>query len=148
MNKLMIEDALVEIGAGGGPVPSLVVSEVCLRQPDGRNCYVTLEEFDGHPTVLLTEQSILQSLLQADEDADEELMESLHDGKYIIADGEYEDIFAQPDRQWYQVCRYLIYLVRCEREEEQPFLDGTAGRPLDEIDIPISDVEADFMGIS
>lgn len=148
MSKLMIEDARVEVGAGGGPIPSLVVSEVCLRQPDGCTCYVTLEEYDGHPTFFCTEQSILQPLLKAEDEEDEELMEGLHDGKYIIADGEYEDIFAQPDRQWYQVFRYLIYLVRCEREEEQPFLDATVGHPLDEIDIPISDVEEDFMGIS
>ena len=146
MSKLMIEDARVEVVEAVGL--SLVAGEICLRQPDGRNCYVTLEEFDGHPTFFCTEQSILQPLQKAEDEEDEDLMEALHDGKYIIADGEYADIFAQPDRQWYQVFRYLIYLVRCENEEVQPFLDATVGRSFDEIDIPISDVEEDFMGIS
>ena len=144
MSKTRILDARVEIGAGGGPIPSLVVGEVHLRSSKGQAYYVTLSEYDGMASFYLTDQSVLEPLAEAE---DEELLETLNE-EHLLAAGEYEDLFAQPDEQWHQVFRYLIYLVRCENEEVQPFLDVTVGNFMEDMDIPLSDVEEDFMGIS
>lgn len=54
-------------------------------------------------------------------------------------------MFADPDAELYQACRYLIYLVRCERGEEEPFIQSTVGKYLDEMEIPMSDEEEDYM---
>ena len=140
MSKTRIMDARVEIGAGGGPIPSLVVGEVHLRSSKGQAYYVTLSEYDGMASFYLTDQSVLEALA---EDEDEELLETLNE-EHLLAAGAYEDLFSQPDEQWHRVFRYLIYLVRCENEEVQPFLDATVGDFMEDVDIPASDVEEDF----
>lgn len=136
--KLMIESAGVCVS--GGPMSATVVGEVCLGLAKDSRCYVTLVEVDDTAAFYLTEESIKDFL--ADPEC-EERMEELNT-KHLIAAGEYEDFFAQPNEQWQQVFRYLIYLVRCEPDEEKQFLADTVGKPLDGDRIPLSDVEEEF----
>ena len=58
--------------------------------------------------------------------------------------GEYEEILTDPDPKWYDVYRYLIYLVRCDAGAERSFIDATKGCWTDEIRIPISDIEEEM----
>lgn len=143
MQEMMIESAGVCIG--GGPMSATVVGEVCLGLTKGARCYVTLVEVDDTAAFYLTEESIQEFLADPEEDPEcEERMEELNT-EHLIAAGEYEDFFAQPDEQWQQVFRYLIYLVRCEPDEEKQFLVDTVGKPLDGDSIPLSDVEEEFL---
>ena len=59
-------------------------------------------------------------------------------------DGDYEDIFADPDPEWHDLIRYLIAIVRAPESENQPFIQTTTGKWLSEIEIPVSDVEEDY----
>lgn len=143
MQEMMIESASVCIG--GGSMSATVVGEVCLGLTKGARCYVTLVEVDDTAAFYLTEESIQEFLADPEEDPKcEERMEELNT-EHLIAVGEYEDFFAQPDEQWQQVFRYLIYLVRCEPDEEEQFLADTVGKPLDGDRIPLSDVEEEFL---
>lgn len=140
--KLMIESAGVCVS--GGPMSATVVGEVCLGLAKDSRCYVTLVEVDDTAAFYLTEESIKDFLADPEEDPEcEERIEELNT-KHLIAAGEYEDFFAQPNEQWQQVFRYLIYLVRCEPDEEKQFLADTVGKPLDGDRIPLSDVEEEF----
>ena len=56
----------------------------------------------------------------------------------------YVDVFDDPEAELYQVYRYLIYLVRCERDQEEPFIRATVGKYLDEMEIPMSDEEEEY----
>ena len=57
---------------------------------------------------------------------------------------EYVDVFDDPEAELFQAYRYLIYLVRCERDQEEPFIQATVGKYLDEMEIPMSDEEEEY----
>lgn len=53
-------------------------------------------------------------------------------------------MFDDPDAELYQACRYLIYIVRYKRDQEEPFIRSTVGKYLDEMEIPMSDAEEEY----
>lgn len=87
-----------------------------------------------------TDESTYQLQTSAFDEGDAEYL-SAHE----IHLGEYGDIFSEPDNELYNLARYLIYLVRCELDEEQPFIDKTKSHWTDEIDIPMSDQEEEWL---
>lgn len=143
MKKPMVKSASVRVSDGWALSIPLVVGEVCLSSPNGGECYVTLAEADGMAEFYRTEESIQSALVEME---DESLLDRLYARNCLLAAGEYEDVFTHPDERWQQVFRYLIYLVRCERGEEERFLSDTVGKPLEKDRIPPSDVERAFLG--
>lgn len=143
MKKPMVKSASVRVSDGWALSVPLVVGEVCLSSPNGGECYVTLAEADGMAEFYRTEESIQSALVEME---DESLLDRLYARNCLLAAGEYEDVFTHPDERWQQVFRYLIYLVRCERGEEERFLSDTVGKALEKDRIPPSDVERAFLG--
>ena len=144
MTGYKIADAKVgvlEDAAIGGPMGGLVVAEVKLVSDD-ETVYISEAEIEGFPQICKTEESTFDAQLDVNKILDDNFSDMLTD--HIIAPGSYEEIFEQKDNPWYDAIRYVIYLVRCEMDEAQPFIDATAGKLLDEIDIPDSDVEEDY----
>lgn len=123
-----------------GPVAGSVMAEIKLADENGDEFYLNLTEVDGIPNWFKTDRSTIEEQI---EEKSEEVFEYLNDNDIDI--GEYVDVFADPDAELYQACRYLIYLVRCERGEEEPFIQSTVGKYLDEMEIPMSDEEEDYM---
>ena len=143
MARYRVLEAKYGVARGGmacGPVAGPVMAEIKLADENGDEFYLNLTEVDGIPNWFKTERSTIEEQI---EEKSEEVFEYLNDNNIDI--GEYVDVFADPDAELYQACRYLIYLVRCERGEEEPFIQSTVGKYLDEMKIPMSDEEEDYM---
>ncbi len=143
MAKYFIMDAKAGIGEGGiacGPVSGPVVAEVQVRDEAGQECFISLAEVDGIPNVFRTDRSTFREQLTFD--MDDAMIEWLND--CYVDTGEYEEILTDPDPKWYDVYRYLIYLVRCDAGAERSFIDATKGCWTDEIRIPVSDIEEEM----
>ena len=142
MARYRVLDAKCGVGAGGmacGPVGGPVIGEVKLADESGEEFYLCLAEVDGIPNWFKTDRSTIDEQI---EETSEEIFEYLND--HYIDIGEYVDVFDDPEAELYQACRYLIYLVRCERDQEEPFIQATVGKYLDEMEIPLSDEEEEY----
>lgn len=142
MARYRLLEAKCGVGRGGfacGPVAGPVIGEIKLEDEKGNRFYLNLTEVDGIPNWFRTDRSTIDDQL---EESSEEVFDYLNDN-YIDV-GEYEDVFADPEAELYQVYRYLIYLVRCKMEEEESFIQSTVGKYLDEMEIPMSDAEEDY----
>lgn len=142
MTRFKVLEAKCGVGRGGfacGPVGGPVIGEIKLEDENGDRFYLNLSEVDGIPNWFRTDRSTIDDQL---EESSEEVFEYLNDN-YIDV-GEYVDVFSDPDEEMYQAYRYLIYLVRCKMELVDPFIESTVGKYLDEMEIPMSDVEEDY----
>ena len=143
MTRYRVLEAKCGVGVGGmacGPVAGPVVGEIKITDEDGDEFYLCLAEVDGIPNWFKTDRSTIEE--QLSDEADEEMYDYLNDNYADV--GEYVDVFEDTDAELYQACRYLIYLVRCERDQEEPFIRSTVGKYLDEMVIPMSDVEEEY----
>lgn len=139
MNKWYIADVKCD-AIGGGPFPGTVVAEAKIQEDGDDTFYMSLVEFDSMPNFYKSDESLYE--LHLNEDFDEEISDKLEG--YIIASGEYDDFFEEPDEEWDRLFRYLVYIVRGEWEETESYISDTVGKYLDEIEIPRSDVEEDY----
>ena len=142
MARYRVLDAKCGVGAGGmacGPVGGPVIGEVKLADESGEEFYLCLAEVDGIPNWFKTDRSTIDEQI---EETSEEIFEYLND--HYIDIGEYVDVFDDPEAELFQAYRYLIYLVRCERDQEEPFIQATVGKYLDEMEIPMSDEEEEY----
>ena len=143
MARYRVLEAKCGVGAGGmacGPVSGPVVGEIKLADESGKEFYLCLAEVDGIPNWFKTDRSTIDEQLSDNEGPD--LYNYLGDN--YVDFGEYEDVFEDTEAEFYQACRYLIYLVRCERDQEEPFIRATVGKYLDEMEIPMSDAEEEY----
>ena len=140
MTRYFIESVKCGAGEGGmacGPVSGPVVAEAKVRTDNGEEFYMSLAEMEGIPNFFKSPKSTYE--YQMNDDMDEEALEEFQ--SYFIETGDYEEIFAQQDPEWLQLYRYLIYIVRSEWEECESYQRETEGKWLDEINIPVSDIE-------
>ena len=143
MARYRVLEAKCGVGAGGmacGPVGGPVVGEIKLADESGEEFYLCLAEVDGIPNWFRTDRSTIEEQL---EESSDEVFDYLND-HYTDA-GEYVDVFVDTDAELYQAYRYLIYLVRCEMDQVDSFIESTEGKFLDEMEIPMSDLEEDYM---
>lgn len=143
MARYRVLEAKCGVGIGGmacGPVAGPVVGEIKLVDENGDEFYLCLAEVDGIPNWFKTDRSTIDE--QLSNDTEDDLYDYLNDN-YADA-GEYEEVFEDTDAELYQACRYLIYLVRCDRNQEEPFIRSTVGKYLDDMEIPMSDVEIEY----
>ena len=142
MARYKVLEAACGVGRGGfacGPVGGPVVAEIKLADENGDEFYLNLAEVDGIPNWFKTDRSTIDDQL---EESSDEVFDYLND-HYIDA-GEYVDVFADLDAELYQAYRYLIYLARCKMDQVDPFIESTVGLYLDEMEIPMSDLEEDY----
>lgn len=139
MKKMHIVDVKCD-AVGGGPFPGTVVAEAKVQEDGGNMFYMSLVEYDAMPNFYKSDESLYE--LHLNEDLDEEISDKLEG--YIIASGEYDEFFEEPDEEWDTLFRYLIYIVRGEWDETKAFIANTVGKYLDEIDIPRSDIEEEY----
>ena len=138
MARFLIIDASAGIGEGAIEVP--IVAEVHLRDEKGEEVYLSLDEFTGIPNFFKTEKSTYEMLMSAR--PNDEGVEYLNAHYVPIED--YVDVFDNPEEEYYDALRYLVFLVRSEMDEAQEFIDETTGHWTDEIDIPMSDIEEEW----
>ncbi len=146
--RLMIESVRCGIDEGGmacGPVSGAVVGEVEIRTEDDETFFMLLADVEGIPHFYKTPHSTFEMHTNLMEylDYTEELK------RYFIRFDEepfgYSDIFDHPDYAYYQIYRFLIYLVGSSWEETDAFEHEVVGKYLDEIEIPMSEDEEEYL---
>ena len=155
MKRYLIEDAKCGISDGGiacGPVPGHVVTSV--KFSDGEESrWLNLAEVDGMPNVYLTEEEVYEAMIK-DDPEDETLTERLEEDYIEGLDGiafgmDYSETFAsieeEPDSPAVPLIKYMIALTRCEMGDVQSLLKLGIGRYADELEIPVSDVEEEYL---
>ena len=155
MKRYFIEEAkcgITEGGIGIGPVPGNVV--VSLKFQDGtRTQWLNVVEVDGIPNVYLSDEDIFDPLLAEDLD-DEDFTEYMLDHyitefEGIVFDTDYEATFESisenPDNPAVPLIRCIIALVRCSMDETEELIQMMSGKYADEVEIPVSDVEEEYL---
>lgn len=141
----IIENAgvgMAENAAAPESVP--VIGEVAFRDEEGTLHYLCLVEVEGCPNFYLGDRSILTPLMNGD---NVDFIEDYMNENYQDYD-DYFNIFADDAlaaTELYEIYMYLIYLVRCPSGDDEIFLNETMGKDVEEIEIPVSDVEEDYM---
>ena len=146
MARYFIEKVKCGIGEGGmacGPVSGPIVAEVKVREENGEIFYLSLAEVDGCPNFFKTEESTYN--MQVFEEMTEEDADRLNED--YIPVGLYEEIFqlTEEDDEMFPLYRYLIYIVRADWDECKRFQKETEGKYMDEVEIPMCDLEEDYL---
>ena len=156
MKRFIIEDAKCGITEGGisgcGPTPGNVVVTVQFRD-EGKTQWLSLVEVDGIPNVFLCEKDVHDELIK--EDLDDEIFtnylndHAIEEFNGIELSEDYFDTFncivEDPDNPAIPLIKYLISLVRCEMDDVEGLISMARGKYVDELTIPVSDVEEDFL---
>ena len=134
MKRFFIEEARYGVGDGGiacGPVDAPIVGEVKIVV-DGKRIFYTLAEACGLPNFYISDESYFEKFLDMDLDEDE--IETINE--YFVETGDYYEIEDNKDEEWFDIYRYLIYVVRADYDACDRFIKETKGKYLDEIMIP------------
>lgn len=140
MKRYLIEEAKYGVGNGGiacGPVDAPIVGEVKIRV-EGETIFYTLAEACGLPNFYISDESYFKKLL--DMDVDEEEIEKINE--HFVATGDYDEIEENREKEWYEIYRYLVYVVRSDYDACDQFIEETQGKYLDEITIPDAEWES------
>lgn len=119
-----------------------VIGELKAEDGKGNIIYYTNDEFDGCPTFLKTDKSVLDLLFNNNPE-DEETIQKLLENS-INTDFEYESLLSDKENPLFLVYRYLAYLVRSDKDKTEQFINDTIGKYIDEITIPKCDIEEDM----
>lgn len=144
MSRFFIESIKCDATEGGfvcGPVSGPVVTEVKVIKDGTETFYMSLAEVDGCPNFFITSESTYE--MQVTGDMSDEQIESLND--CCISTDDYEEIFETEDSEWLPLYKYLIYIVRTNREDCKAFIAESTGKYIDEIDVPMSDIEEEYL---
>ena len=118
---------------------------------DGVSKWLSNADVGGIPNFFLTEEDVFQKL--CDDDMSEEFnnyMNAHYAGDFEGLDlGEYWDVYnsfsENPDNPAVPLVRLLVTLSRCHREEEAELIELATGKYIDEIDVPMSEDEEDWL---
>ena len=135
MARYLIESAKCEI-AGDVLCPA-VVAEAKLCPEEGEPFYLSLAEVEGIAQFYRSAESTFELQIHP---ADCEETGRIPE-KDLLWAGEYDELFDENDPVWLPLYRYLIYIVRSAWEDCNAFIAATEGHYLDEISVPVSDVE-------
>lgn len=155
MSRYFIENAkcgVTEGGMGCGPISGNVVATIQFKDGNATQ-WLSLVEVEGIPNVYLTEKDVFEDLV-AEDFEDTEFIEYMQEHyidefEGIEFDDDYsttfESIAEDPENPAVPLIRYLIALIRCEMDEVNELIERATGRYVDEIDIPVSDVEEEWI---
>lgn len=154
MKRYFIEEAKCGVTEGGiacGPVGGNVVASV--KYNDGEEtAWLTLVEVTGFVNVFLTEKEVYTEAIA--EPDDEEFYaymneHAIHDFNGIEFDEAYGTSYSSmsedPENPANPLIRYLFVLARCTMEELDGLIELAEGRYADELDIPMADVEEEWI---
>ncbi len=152
MKRFLIEDVKVGVSKGGvtcGNVGGSVVAEVCIRDTEKEIVrFHTLVETDGSLSIYESDVGSYDIHIREDSD-DEKAWQFVSDmelGEYFNYDEFFEDLvnLKTCDEEHTMIWWYLVYLVRAGWEDIKKMKEMSLGRFLEEIIIPISDVEQEY----
>ena len=149
MKRFLIEQAKCGI-AESVPMFGVVVTSV--KYNDGESSkWFHLVEVDGIPCFYLTDEDAYDMFITNEfDDEDEEMLDNSYIAEFNgISLGTYEEVFdsiyKNPDNPAAEFIRYVITLTRCDLEDVQKLVEMAVGKYVDEIKVPASDEEDDYL---
>lgn len=149
MKRFLIENAKCGV-AQGGPMMGIVITSVKFNDGESSKWF-NLAEVDGIPCFYLTDKDVYDTLIKGewDEDFQKMLDNSLIEEFEGITFGEYEEVFdsiyENPDNPAVPFLRYVFALTRCDLKDVDKLVKKATGKHIDEIKVPISDAEDDYL---
>lgn len=155
MKRYFIEEAKFGESEGGiscGPVSGSLIATVKYTE-SGKTQWLSMAEYDGFPNFYLADKDIHDELVKEDLE-DENFVDytnslAIDEFDGVQIGGEYEDLFAvlseDPENPAVDLIRYLIALIRCDEDDLEGLIQMAKGKYADEIDIPVSDVEQEWI---
>ncbi len=140
MKDYRIQKVKIYSSNEGQVIERPVISEAELSAPDGTVTYVLLSDGGGIPDFLVSPESYFRLLTETEDPYESEEILSVFT-KYGVNVGEYQDMFANPDPEWFDVFRYLVSLNGMEMHFAQSFIQETEGKLISEITIPATEFE-------
>lgn len=140
-NRYKVMDAKCDYS--GGALPGVVIGEIKLLDDNGNVTYMCNSEVDGLPNWFMTDRSTFEEQMDLDSFDNDDFMSYMN--THSMGLGNYDEALADKHSKWHIALRYLTYLVRCSYEDMDDFIANTLGKYLDEISIPVSDVEENLM---
>ena len=147
-----VKCGLTDGGVACGPVPGSVVVTIQYKARNEQK-WLSLVEYDGIPNVYLFDKDVHDELAKEDFDDDEfidyvnnhsveEFNSIQFDADYLVT---YQCMADDPDNPAVPLIKYLIAVVRCGMEDVAGLIEMAEGKYADELDIPVTDVEEEFL---
>ena len=149
MKRFLIEDAKCVV-AQAGPMMGIVITSVKFNDGESSKWF-NLAEVDGIPCFYLTDKDVYDDMIENDfDDETQELFDKSSISEFEgITLGEYDEVFdsfyEDPDNPAVPFLRYVIALTRCDLKDVDKLVKKAKGKHIDEIKVPISDVEDDYL---
>ena len=153
MKRYYIEDVKCGITKGGfgcGPIDGNIVTTVKFNDGE-RSQWLNLIEVAGIANTYLTDKDVFAAAIKEDfeDKAYWDYMHNHHIETFngLTISGDYNEIvcdFSDEDNPAVPLIRYLLALTRCDLEETDDMISMGKGHYVDELDIPMSDVEKYF----
>lgn len=152
MKRFFIEEVKCGVSEGGmacGPMSGSVVATVKYRDNENESKWIYLVEVDGITNYFLVDEDFFDKLIEEDD----KTIEMMNDGAIrefngiSLGDGDYDfdSLRENKDNPAVPLIRYIIGLVRCETEEIDGLVAIAKGKYIDEVEIPISDLEEEYL---
>ena len=155
MNRYFIENVRCDISGFGiscGRIVGHPVVTVKFRDAE-KTQWLSLVEVEGIPNAFLLDKDLHDFIVKEDFENDE-LWEYLNENEIgefngIALGGDYsytfKSIAADPDNPAVPLLRYIIAVIRCNVLDVDELIHMATGKFADALEIPISDMEADYL---
>ena len=148
MNRFFIKEVKCELTEGF--YPGVVVS--VRFEAEGKELWMSNVEIQSVPNFYLSEKDMFEHMIKDDPNDDEYtkwLQDTfLYNYDGLNLEGGYEDIFdgfsGNENNPAVAFIRYIIAVTRCDNEDTQGLIDMAINKYVDELKVPISDVEIDY----
>ena len=144
-NNYLIKSAQVGADEGGiacGPCGGFVVAEICVADKDGNEFYLSNGDIEGFPNMCKSTEPLIGIIL--DMDAPDKEVEKVNNAHIDVGE-DYCDIWEDKENEDYLLLKYLVYLTLGDEDDIKDFIEDTTGKWLSEIEIPICDLEAEYL---
>ncbi len=140
-------------GVACGPVGGPICTSVKFKKNDEPSRWIELDEVDGMPIFYLSDEDMFDIHISMDISDDEiEAMEETHIKEFegISLSTDYSDYYEQfsNDQETNpatKLLRYIILINKSSSEELENLIGLATGKFIDEVDIPISAEEQDYL---
>ena len=147
MGRFYIEKVSVGLTDNGIPDRDVIVT-IQYRKDDGLSQWLSNAECGGFCTLYLNDFNPFEILRSGDVE-NPQFGAGMIDSFEGIEFNDYDDMFeyfaGSNNNPAVPLLRYLIALTRCSEGETDELISMAEGKYIDEVDVPISDIEEDYL---
>ena len=147
MSRFFIEKVKTGLTDSGLP-PADVIVTIQYRKDDGPSQWLSNAECGGFCTIYLNDFDPFDILISGDVDNPQfgvGIIDSFEDIEFNDYDDMFEYFSENSDNPAIPLLRLLIAVTRCGMDETDEIISMSEGKFIDEIDVPISDIEEDYL---